>query len=81
MLELVEVGFNKGLTSQDQAIGKVANAAPQAFGQGEFSVLLVNDALSGGQVKGWLAGFGVQASVHKEVLAILLADFFPADGI
>jgi len=43
--------------------------------------LLVNDALSGGQVKGWLAGFGVQASVHKEVLAILLADFFPADGI
>src|SRR5271166_1151141 len=53
----------------------------KAFGQGEFAVLLVNDALSGGQVKGRLAGFGVQASVYKEVLAILLADFFPGDGI
>jgi hypothetical protein len=26
--EIVEVGFNKGLTSQDQAISEVANAAP-----------------------------------------------------
>jgi len=43
--------------------------------------LLVNDALSGGQVKGRLPGFGVQASVHEEVLAILPADFFPGDGI
>jgi hypothetical protein len=41
--------------------------------------LLVNDALSGSQVKGWLLGFG--ASVHKEVVAILPADFFPGDGI
>ena len=49
--------------------------------QGEFSVLLVDDALSGGQVKGRLPGFGVQASVHKEVVAILPADFFPGDGI
>ena len=43
--------------------------------------MLVNDALSGGQVKGRLPGFGVQASVHEEVLAILPADFFPGDGI
>ena len=31
--------------------------------------MLVNDALSGGHVKGRLLGFG--ASVHKEVVAIL----------
>jgi hypothetical protein len=45
------------------------------------AVLLVNDALSGGHVKGRLPGFGIQASVHKEVVAILLADFFPGDRI
>jgi hypothetical protein len=27
-LELEEVGFNKGLTSQDEAIGEEANAVP-----------------------------------------------------
>lgn len=36
-------------------------------GQGEVAVLPVNDGLSGGHVKGWLLGFGVKASVHKEV--------------
>jgi hypothetical protein len=77
----VEVRFNKGLTSQDHAISEVANPAPQAFGQGEFAVLLVNDGLSGGQVKGRPLGFGVQASVHKEVLAILAADFFPGGSL
>ena len=44
-------------------------------------MLLVNDGLSSGQVKGWPLGFGVQASMHKEVLAILSADFFPGDSL
>jgi len=42
-----EARFNKGLTSQDHAIGEVASAAPQAFGQGEFAVLLANLSASG----------------------------------
>ena len=31
VLEIVEVRFKKGLTSQDQAISEVANAAPKGF--------------------------------------------------
>jgi hypothetical protein len=36
--------------------------------------LLVNDGLSGGQVKGLPLAFGVQAPVHKEVVAIGLQE-------
>ena len=77
LFELFEVRFNKGLTSQDHAIGKVANLATQAFSQGEFAILFVNDSLSGRQIKGRRLGLGTLAPAHKEVLAILPASFLP----
>src|SRR5262249_51955806 len=47
-----EVGFNKGLTSQDHTVSEVTNPAAQPFGQREFAVLSVNHSLSCGQVEG-----------------------------
>jgi hypothetical protein len=64
----------RGLTLDDLArpeVGDYLGGIEQSVVQGELAVLLVNDGLGGGQVKGRLVGIGVQASVHKEVLAIL----------
>ena len=46
------MGLDKVLASQDHPVGKISDPAKQVLGQRQFAILLLNDPLSGSQVKG-----------------------------
>ena len=73
--------FDKGATSQDDAIVKIADFAAQLFLEREFAFLLFNDLLSLGQVKGRPVLVGGESAPQKQMLAILGQQFLPAGGL
>src|SRR6516162_6834043 len=77
LLEPGEVRLDKVLASKDHPIGEVSNPTKQALGQRKFPILLFNDTLSSSQVKGRWFICAPGAPFHKEVFAILVAEFLP----
>src|ERR1700751_2049159 len=65
--------------SQDDPVGEVPDPTKQALGQRDFPILLFNDTLSSSQVKGRRFVCTPGAAFHKEVFAILAAEFLPGD--
>jgi hypothetical protein len=68
------------LASQDDPVGEVPNPTEQALGQRKFPILLFNDTLRSSQVKGRRFVCAPGTPFHKEVFAILAAEFLPGDG-
>src|SRR4029077_17237197 len=68
------------LASQDDPVSEVPDPTKQALGQRDFPILLFNDTLSSRQVKGRRLVCTPGAPFHKEVFAILAAEFLPGDG-
>src|SRR4029077_12775686 len=67
------------LASQDDPVSEVPDPTKQALGQRKFPILLFNDTLSSRQVKGRWFVCASGAPFHKEVFAILAAEFLPGD--
>jgi hypothetical protein len=73
--------FDKGATSQDNSVAKVADFAAQSFLEREFAFFLLNDLLNLVQVKGRPVLIGGQSAPQKQMLAILDQQFLPAGGL
>jgi hypothetical protein len=79
LLEPAKVRLDKALAAKNHSIGEVSNPTKQALGQRKFPMLLFNDTLSSSQVKGRRFVCTPGAAFHKEVFAILAAEFLPGD--
>ena len=73
--------FDKGATSQDDSVAKIADFAAQSFLEREFAFFLLNDLLNLVQVKGRPVLVGGQSTPQKQMLAILGQQFLPAGGL
>ena len=73
LFESAKVRLDKGLASQDHPVGEVPHPTKQALGQRKFPILLFNDTLSSGQVKGRRFVCALGAPFDKQVFAILAA--------
>jgi hypothetical protein len=75
LFESAKVRLDKALASENHPVAEVPNPTKQALGQRKFPILLFNDKLSSGQVKGrrFVCALGAPFDFDKEVFAILPA--------
>ena len=73
--------LDKGLASQDHPVAEVFCPAQKALGKRNFALLLLNDLLNCGQVKRRWSVSTAGIPYHKEVYAVLAAEFRPGDSL